>query len=472
MNSILNLLQLYSSLSLLVLLFGIIVSSEIKRGLRFDFLLVFDATYSIIYIILPIWIILDPSLLYANGGVNWQIPVRNNYGYFIPSLIIFLFYLVFYATYNLNWNLRYKYGKRKIYSGWVGLTDNLVLIISFSSAIISLISFLLYSYAYGGPINVLTQSQLIRSGFIDPQSGTTFFKHFIKISVLGLVISIYTSNNSSFQNFRRVTIIFCGLMTVVSLVVYASRVLPVYVISAIVLPRYVGPTGLREGISGFIKSSILVIAVAGFAIFIFRPILFSVGGSDLGGGELYYELISIVQYLSAPFTSLILSVQETSFITAGWGMWTTQTIFDLVPKRIFGRGAVTTVNIHNTILYGYEASWERSGYTIISGIVAYCVYEIYLFAPLFGIIFGIIVSQADKILHFYSDSMTYSALLIFMSMRLNLFMLNGDIAKYIKGDIILFLLLFTLLISPPILDYIFYGTVTTNSFVRWSSDKD
>lgn len=174
------------------MLIVLIITVEIIRKRRIDFLFIFNLSYVLFFAIIPIIIILFPDLLYYGIPANWAYHFnvyRDNM--VVASIYAFLFYLFFIIIFTLISKKRFVAKSTEKKASMVN--QDVLFLFGIAFLIFGIISFFLYSTSMGGPISTIVNAQLKRSGVYEATGVFTFFKHFMKSVYFGLFV-FYTTN--------------------------------------------------------------------------------------------------------------------------------------------------------------------------------------------------------------------------------------------------------------------------------------
>src|SRR5690554_6898967 len=161
----------------------LILTVELFRKFRIDFLSIFNFSFLIMYGLIPFVLTIDDKWLFVNGKANWANQfIQYNPDSTIINFFILLFYLIFLISYIIinQLTLLNKSHLKKIPN------KSKVTFLILLMLLIGIISFLIYSKTMGGPVNAIIYAQLKRSGTIKGEGVLTFFKHFIRVVYLAV----------------------------------------------------------------------------------------------------------------------------------------------------------------------------------------------------------------------------------------------------------------------------------------------
>lgn len=450
------------------MLIVLIVTVEIIRKRRIDFLLIFNFSYALFFALIPIIIVLFPDLLYHGIPANWAYhfdAYRDNL--VVASIYAFLFYLFFIVIYSLISKKRFvaKSTEKKA----LKVNQDVLFLFGIAFLIFGIVSYFLYSTAMGGPVNAILNAQLKRSGVYEATGVFTFFKHFMKSVYFGLFV-FYTTrpNKKIFKSMRKLLLLISIFFSIIVLLAYSGRANIVILLVTVLFYKNVLKNKVFISKSQLFKY-IAFIGVFGIISAFYRPFMLMLSGREIifdNANVLMTTWTSIVKAFSVPMISMMVAIEKFTFTEISLGSGALQIFIDIIPKSIIDPERIYLINNLNTELFGFTL--DSRNYNINAGLLAYFYYEFHWFGIFIGSsITAIIIKLFNDLLRSLKSNPTYGIIMVYFLLNLPNRILAGDQVGGIKSFIILyigFIVLYILLKVTKIPKYDLNRTEGNNGY--------
>lgn len=431
--------DIYSILVLSILLL-LIVFVMITRKKRIDFLLIFNFSYIIFFVLIPIIIIISPNLLHYGTPANWAYhfdAYRNNL--VSAAIYAFLFYLFFIIIYSLISKKRFitKGTEKKVSM----VNQDILFVFGIVFLIVGIASFFIYSTTMGGPVSAIVNAQLKRSGVFETVGVLTFFKHFMRSIYFSLFVFYTTNPNKKiYKSIRGILLLISIIFSIIVLLAYSGRANIVILLATVLFYENVLNNKIFTN-KGQLFKCFTFISVFGIISAFYRPFMLILSGREIifyNAGALMSIWTSIVKAFSVPMISMMLAIEKFSFNEISMGLGIFQIFIDIIPKSIISPERVYTINNLNTELFGFVL--DSRNYNINSGLLAYFYYEFYWAGILLGsTITAIVIKISDDLIRYLRGNNTIGIMMVYFLFNLPNRIIAGDQVGGIKSLLILYL---------------------------------
>lgn len=421
----------------------IILTVELFRKFRIDFLSIFNFSFFIMYGLVPCILTIDDKWLFVNGKVNWADQfIQYNPDSVIINFFILLFYLIFLISYIIiNRISLLKESNLKKFPKRSKLTFLIILML-----LIGVVSFLLYSKTMGGPVNAIVYAQLQRSGTIKGEGVLTFFKHFIRVVYLAVFVlialpRIFTKG----PKFTFLKLVSLSAM-VIAFLVYAGRGGMIIIIATIVVYKITYQNGFVLKPKHILLITILSITSL-IIIAYFRPLMYLIAGVESKFETSIFDTVisSFITSLSVPYISLLVAFNNIDINEVFAGRTILLALFDILPNRLLGLNTLYKINTFNTELFGFYI--DDREYNIVTGMIAYFFYEFHYWGFFIGaFLIGIKISIMNKLHYIFAKIPILHILSVYFVFQVPFNILAGDWAGSLKTSLITYIFVFILFI--------------------------
>lgn len=428
--------QIYA-ITLLLLTLTLIISVEFIRKKKYDFLFIFNLTYLILFCVIPITIIINPSLLYFDIPANWAYHFEYYQHQLVSaSVYVFVFYIFFILSYYLFNKRSFVNGKTK--EKLLSINNDVIYRLGVLFLIIGIVSFFVYSMSMGGPISAITNAQLKRSGVYE-SGAFSFFKHFMKSVYFSLFIFMTIKPKNKFLRVNsKILLVTSFIFTIIVLLAYSGRANIVIMIMVIFFYKNILNNKILQKKTHLFKYLTFVLLFGVIAAF-FRPFMLLISGREIvfeGADALIQILSAIVKSLSVPFISLMVALNQFSFNDISLGLGFLQVFTDIIPSQLFSIDNGFLINNLNTELFGYQL--DSRNYNINAGLLAYFYYEFYWFGMILGgLITALFLKFANDFFRVLIGHKTFGIIMVYFMFNVPHRIIAGDQVNGFKSFLIL-----------------------------------
>ena len=389
----------------------------------------------ITYIIFPITYFMGTININEMYKVSFTATDVNNL-HIIANALVLVFYTMFFLGY---------FSKRSyIILIQNNMNEKTIKNYTMSLLIISIFSFFIFLYLYGGIDYVLQNISQIRSGTDEAKSHLgAFFKMFSKYLLIVLLIYFYYYNNVSTKyihniKFAKTKFFILFFLSMSLMLMSGGRGGVISIAIAMFILYNIQYKSIKW------KYILPIVIFALFIIFFGKTIIFQL----FTGQEIYYKEIDTFKYFNKfllefayPYISLInalyldLGADRLFFDFFAW-------MFKLL--KLFGVDEIDSVSYYNT--YHLLGIWDSN---VPPGIVAYLYIEGGIFfIPIGAFVFGIFFSYMDKIIYHlsFSSNPILLAITVIMITQFARLLQNSDFALVIQSLFVYLILIFHLYI--------------------------